>query len=233
MWSRPASSTSCPPCSRSWGGAPRRCGRWPRWASMSAGTRRSTTTCARWSSAPSPRPSATSTSGTTTSTRCRSAGARSWGRRRWRTSPRRWGRRSDLARLIARSEDVDDALVADLRRSLGDAGLVDLVVDGGLLPAARQLLRRARHRGRAQRRPRALQRLTGTGSSVPLSRRASRGVARGRGQRQVEAHPIVGDPRDQRAALSPLQFHEPVLRHRLQRARQVRLVSPGKRRQLC
>ena len=33
-----------------------------------------------------------------------------------------------LARLIARGEDVDDTLVADLRRSLGDAGLVDLVV---------------------------------------------------------------------------------------------------------
>ena len=33
-----------------------------------------------------------------------------------------------LARLIAEGADVDDALVADLRVSLGDAGLVDLVV---------------------------------------------------------------------------------------------------------
>ena len=33
-----------------------------------------------------------------------------------------------LCRLLASGEDVDDALVADLRAALGDAGLVDLVV---------------------------------------------------------------------------------------------------------
>ena len=33
-----------------------------------------------------------------------------------------------LSRLVATGEDVDDALVAELRQSLGDAGLVDLVV---------------------------------------------------------------------------------------------------------
>ena len=33
-----------------------------------------------------------------------------------------------LSRLVATGEDVDDALVAELRESLGDAGLVDLVV---------------------------------------------------------------------------------------------------------
>ena len=33
-----------------------------------------------------------------------------------------------LCRLVASGEDVDDALVAGLRESLGDAGLVDLVV---------------------------------------------------------------------------------------------------------
>ncbi len=33
-----------------------------------------------------------------------------------------------LCRLVASGEDVDDALVADLRAALGDAGLVDLVV---------------------------------------------------------------------------------------------------------
>ena len=33
-----------------------------------------------------------------------------------------------LARLVASGEDVDDALVSQLRAELGDAGLVDLVV---------------------------------------------------------------------------------------------------------
>ena len=33
-----------------------------------------------------------------------------------------------LSRLVATGEDVDDALVAELRAELGDAGLVDLVV---------------------------------------------------------------------------------------------------------
>ena len=33
-----------------------------------------------------------------------------------------------LSRLVATGADVDDALVADLRTSLGDAGLIDLVV---------------------------------------------------------------------------------------------------------
>ena len=33
-----------------------------------------------------------------------------------------------LCRLLASGEDVDDALVAELRAALGDAGLVDLVV---------------------------------------------------------------------------------------------------------
>lgn len=36
-----------------------------------------------------------------------------------------------LARLVASGKDVDDALIADLRESLGDAGLVDPVVTIG------------------------------------------------------------------------------------------------------
>ena len=44
------------------------------------------------------------------------------------TEPAPVGPALRLARLVASGEDVDDALVAQLRAELGDAGLVDLVV---------------------------------------------------------------------------------------------------------
>ena len=44
------------------------------------------------------------------------------------TEPAPVGPALRLARLVASGADVDDALVAGLRESLGDAGLVDLVV---------------------------------------------------------------------------------------------------------
>ena len=44
------------------------------------------------------------------------------------TEPAPVGPALRLARLVASGEDVDDALVAELRTELGDAGLVDLVV---------------------------------------------------------------------------------------------------------
>ena len=44
------------------------------------------------------------------------------------TEPAPVGPALRLARLVASGDDVDDALVAELRAELGDAGLVDLVV---------------------------------------------------------------------------------------------------------
>ena len=52
-----------------------------------------------------------------------------------------------LCRLLASGEDVDDSLVAGLRAVAGRRGPRRSRGDGRLLPAARQFLRRARHRG--------------------------------------------------------------------------------------